>query len=71
MLLLKTDRFCSGTKQNNLIWSGKGLRQSRTSAFIPNTYRSKQNTLIWIKTIVSKEDHFRFEQKTLGRRKTI
>ncbi len=71
MLLLKTDRFCSGTKQNNLIWLGKGLRQSRMSALIPNTYRSKQNTLIWFKTIVSKKDHFRFEQKTLGRRKTI
>jgi hypothetical protein len=27
--------------------------------------------LIWFKTIVSKEDHFRFEEKTLGRRKTI
>ncbi len=37
----------SGTKQSNLIWSGKCPRQSRTFPFNPKTNRSKQNILIW------------------------
>ncbi len=37
----------SGTKRTNLIWSRNCLRRSGTFLCNKNTYRSKQNILIW------------------------
>ena len=62
MFLSQANRFrfglkILGQKQSNLIWSGNCLGQNRTLLYNPQTYRSKQNVLIW-------STYYRNESKT-------